>query len=113
MIRSKPAMTLHALGAEVRGNVTHPIEVDAWSDIDVSTSRARVKVTSFYDDKFRFGWAADGVQLFHYDPTRNEYSAAIYGAYTGKQPDRMVDAMLQSLVAMSKGAARCVFLRCC
>ena len=104
-LRTKPAMTFSAVGTESRGFATHPIEVDVWSDLDSSTPRARIKVTSFYDGKFRYGWAGDGVQLFHYDPLRNEYTAFVYGAYTGKQPDRMVDSVLQSLVAESKGSA--------
>lgn len=105
MIRAKPAMVLHAIGTETRGLATHTTEVDAWTDIDSSTPSARLKVTSFVDGKFRYGWAADGVQLFHYDPLQNEYSASMYGAYSGRQPDRLADTMLQSVVALSKGAA--------
>lgn len=104
-IRAKPAVTLRAIGSEVKGGVQHTLEVDGCSDIDLIAPRARIKVTSFYDGQFRYGWAADGVQLFHYDPVRNEYSAVIYGSFSGKTPDRLVDSVLQSMVALSKGQA--------
>lgn len=105
LIRSQPALVLSASGTEVRGGVTHTTEVDSWSDLDAGAPRARLKITSFYDGKLQYGWAADGVQLFHYDPALNEYSSSIYGSFSGKQPDRMVDSVLQSTFALSKGAA--------
>jgi hypothetical protein len=102
-LRDYDTSWIQVMGTETLGGVQTQIQTDIYWSTPSATSF--VEVLSHTNAVMKQRLVADGVALWAYNPVRNEYSANIYGAYTGPQPQTYRSNLLGSITHLLKGTS--------
>jgi hypothetical protein len=102
-LRDYNAAWIQVSGTETLGTVQTPIQTDIYWD--TPTTKSFVEILSQNNGVINQRLVGDGVSLWAYSPARNEYSANIYGAYTGPQPQTYRSNLLSSITHLLKGTS--------
>ena len=104
-LRGHPGLQITLDGMQKIGDVETPFKTVAYwfQDIEDGRPMSKVEVQSFVNGIQTFRIVGDGVTLYSYDKTRNEYSSSRYGSFRNAQPGGYVNTLLSSLKSLLKG----------
>lgn len=108
LLRTHPGLQVTLDGTQQIGAdpATTLRTVTYWfQDVEGGRPMAKVEMLGYVNGVQTFVMVGDGITLWAYDLTRNEYSASRYGEFNGNQPADYVNALLNTMRSMIKGQA--------